>query len=88
MSAPEAAAAKAGAAAETKEAPSLLDQVVAATRPQSEPHSPIPFLIKRAVELGALGFPQLLKELVRDAAALSDVQRFVGIKEEQTPQSS
>lgn len=48
---------------------------------QLEPHSPIPYLIKRAVELGSLSFPLLIKELVRDANVLTDVQRFVGIKE-------
>ena len=58
---------------------------LAATLQQIEPHSPIPFLIKRAVELGALSFPQLIKELVRDAASLSDVQRFVGLKEDEAP---
>lgn len=48
---------------------------------QIEPHSPIPYLLKRAVELGNLSFPELIKELVRDANVLTDVQRFVGIKE-------
>jgi type VI secretion system protein ImpA len=54
---------------------------LAGTLQQLEPHSPIPYLIKRAVELGNLSFPELIKELVRDANVLSDVQRIVGIKE-------
>jgi type VI secretion system protein ImpA len=50
-----------------------------------EPHSPIPFLIQRAVELGAMPFPELIKELVRDAKIVSELNRELGIKE--TPQT-
>jgi type VI secretion system protein ImpA len=46
-----------------------------------EPHSPIPYLIQRAIELGKLSFPELIRELVRDANVLSEVNRLVGIKE-------
>ena len=38
----------------------------AALLEQLEPHSPIPYLIKRAVELGALSFPELMRQLIRD----------------------
>jgi type VI secretion system protein ImpA len=31
-----------------------------------EPHSPIPILVQRAVELGSLPFPQLMTALVKD----------------------
>jgi type VI secretion system protein ImpA len=46
-----------------------------------EPHSPIPFLIQRAVELGAMPFPELIKELVRDAKIVGELNRELGIKE-------
>src|SRR5262249_26877179 len=38
----------------------------AAVLQQLEPHSPIPYLVQRAVQLGSLPFPQLIRELVRD----------------------
>jgi type VI secretion system protein ImpA len=47
-----------------------------------EPHSPIPYLVERAVELGALPFPQLIRELVRDANILAELNRELGIKEQ------
>lgn len=46
-----------------------------------EPHSPIPYLLQRAVELGAMPFPLLIKELVRNADVLSEMNRELGIKE-------
>jgi type VI secretion system protein ImpA len=46
-----------------------------------EPHSPIPYLLERAVTLGALSFPDLMKELVRDANVLAAMSRELGIKE-------
>ncbi len=52
----------------------------AAMLQQIEPHSPIPYLINRAVELGALSFPDLMKELVRDTNALTAMHRELGIK--------
>jgi type VI secretion system protein ImpA len=47
---------------------------------QLEPHSPIPYLVRRAVELGALPFPQLIKALIRDANVLGELNRELGIK--------
>lgn len=46
-----------------------------------EPHSPIPDLLKRAVELGSLPFRQLIKEIVREETILSEIRRQFGIKE-------
>jgi type VI secretion system protein ImpA len=45
-----------------------------------EPHSPIPYLINRAVELGALSFPELMQQLVRDTDVLMMMNRELGIK--------
>ena len=46
-----------------------------------EPHSPIPYLINRAVELGALSFPDLMRQLIRDSDVLTSMNRELGIKE-------
>jgi type VI secretion system protein ImpA len=46
-----------------------------------EPHSPIPYLIRRAVELGAMPFPELIRALVRDATVLKELTRELGIKD-------
>lgn len=48
---------------------------------QLEPHSPIPYLIHRAVALGALPFPRLIKELIRDDNILQELNREFGIQE-------
>lgn len=45
-----------------------------------EPHSPIPYLIRKAVELGAMPFPVLMRALIRDDNVLTDMSRELGIK--------
>jgi type VI secretion system protein ImpA len=55
------------------EAANLLQQI--------EPHSPIPYLIQRACQLGAMPFPQLMRALIRDENILSELNRELGIKE-------
>jgi type VI secretion system protein ImpA len=50
-----------------------------------EPHSPIPYLIKRAVELGEKDFPDLIKELIREKNVLAELNREFGIKEPPPP---
>jgi type VI secretion system protein ImpA len=52
---------------------------------QLEPHSPIPYLIQRAVELGSMPFPQLIRALIREQNVLSELNRELGIKEGETP---
>jgi type VI secretion system protein ImpA len=54
---------------------------------QLEPHSPIPYLIQRAVELGSMPFPQLIKALIREQNVLSELNRELGIKEGEAPPS-
>ena len=53
-----------------------------------EPHSPIPILIQRAVELGSLPFPQLMgalakdqlmNALIRDPNILQEIGRAVSV---------
>ena len=55
---------------------------------QMEPHSPIPYLLERAVEMGRMPFPMLVKELIRDMAQLGEVYREFGIKDAEPPPSS
>ena len=47
-----------------------------------EPHSPIPYLIRRTVELGAMPFPQLMKALLVDVD-FTNMNRELGIKPEE-----
>lgn len=56
---------------------------IASQLQQMEPHSPIPYLIQKAIELGAMPFPQLMKALLRDDNVLSELNRELGIREEQ-----
>jgi len=54
----------------------------AAKLQQIEPHSPIPYLLNRAVELGSLPFPELMKSLILNADVLKLMNRELGIKEQ------
>ena len=47
-----------------------------------EPHSPIPDLLRRAVELGRMPFRRLIKELVADGGSLTQIYREFGIKDD------
>jgi type VI secretion system protein ImpA len=53
----------------------------AARLKELEPHSPIPYLVQRAVELGGLPFPLLIKALIRDGTVIGELNRELGIKE-------
>ena len=44
-----------------------------------EPHSPVPYLVKRAVALGRMPFPALIKQLVREDSILTELYREFGI---------
>lgn len=55
---------------------------------QMEPHSPIPFLLKRVVRLGALPFPELMRELVRESTTLEEFDRLLGTKPPEPTESS
>jgi type VI secretion system protein ImpA len=73
-------AAPARAPGSRAEAYRQLAQAAAVLR-ELEPHSPIPYLVQRAVELGSLPFPQLIKVLIRDANVLNELNRELGLKE-------
>lgn len=47
---------------------------------QLEPHSPVPYLVKRAVELGGLPFPRLMQQLIRDVGVLTELNREMGVQ--------
>jgi type VI secretion system protein ImpA len=47
---------------------------------QLEPHSPIPDLLRRAIELGKMPFRQLIQELVREPNLLAEVRREFGLR--------
>ena len=54
----------------------------AAKLQQIEPHSPIPYLLNRAVELGSMPFPDLMKSLILNADVLKLMNRELGIKDQ------
>lgn len=47
---------------------------------RTEPHSPAPYLIKRAISWGGMTLEQLLPELVPSDAALKDLERLLKIE--------
>jgi type VI secretion system protein ImpA len=47
-----------------------------------EPHSPIPYLLNRVVELGSMPFPDLMKSLILNADVLKQMNRELGIKDQ------
>jgi type VI secretion system protein ImpA len=56
----------------------------AAKLQEIEPHSPIPYLLQRAVELGHMPFPKLMRALISDNDVLNDLDRGLGIKYEES----
>ncbi len=74
-SAAGAAATRAEAYLQLTRAAELLEQL--------EPHSPIPYLVKRAVRLGRLPFPQLMERIIRDGNVLKELQREMGFDPEE-----
>jgi type VI secretion system protein ImpA len=45
-----------------------------------EPHSPIPYLLERCVKLGSLPFPELMRAMINENAALDELDRLLGVK--------
>lgn len=77
----ETAPARGGGGLSSREAAYRQLAEVAEYLKQIEPHSPIPYLLGRAVELGKLPFPQLVKQLVREEGMLDELRREFGITE-------
>ena len=53
---------------------------------KSEPHSPIPFLLDRAVRWGRMPLPALLNELIPDSSALSTFDQLTGVLGSNNPE--
>jgi type VI secretion system protein ImpA len=47
---------------------------------QLDPHSPVPRLVKRAVELGRMSYEEMMADLIRDPTVLAEFYRELGIK--------
>lgn len=63
-----------------------LEQIANALQ-RIEPHSPVPFFLMRAVRLGALPFPELMKAIIRETATLDELNRLLGLDESAPPPS-
>jgi type VI secretion system protein ImpA len=48
---------------------------------RTEPHSPVPHLIRKAISCGGMTLEELLPELVRDSAQLSEIYRMLQLGE-------
>ncbi len=47
---------------------------------RTEPHSPTPYLVRRAIAWGSMSLEELLPELVRNPAELSDIYRLLNVR--------
>jgi type VI secretion system protein ImpA len=48
----------------------------------AEPHSPTPYLIRRAVKWGKLSLPQLMAEIMREEGDLNKIMDILGVRQE------
>jgi type VI secretion system protein ImpA len=47
---------------------------------RNEPHSPVPYLVSRAVTWGSMPLEALLPELVRNAGELAEIYRLLNLQ--------
>lgn len=52
---------------------------------RSEPHSPTPYLVKRAVEWGSMSLPELLQQIVRNDNELDEIDRLLRLTGKRWP---
>lgn len=52
---------------------------IAAHLERLEPHSPVPYLLRRAVAVGKLPFPEMIKNFVRDRNVLEEMARELAL---------
>ena len=52
---------------------------------RTEPHSPTPYLVKRAVEWGTMSLPELLQQIVRNEGELSEIDRLLRLTGKRWP---
>jgi len=62
-------------------------EVIAEFFHRTEPHSPVAYLVQRAVRWGQMPLEQWLKDVVSDAGVLAHIRETLGIKEPQQGQS-
>ena len=68
-----------GAIGSRQDAFNRLEQIASYLR-QVEPHSPVSYLVQRAVNWGRMPFEDLLQELLKDTAVRAQVGELLGIK--------
>ncbi|HET6978779.1 MAG TPA: type VI secretion system protein TssA [Pyrinomonadaceae bacterium] len=52
---------------------------------RTEPHSPTPYLVQRAVEWGSMSLPELLQQIVRNEGELSEIDRLLRLTGKRWP---
>ena len=52
---------------------------------RTEPHSPTPYLVKRAVEWGTMSLPELLQQIVRNEGELNEIDRLLRLTGKRWP---
>jgi type VI secretion system protein ImpA len=55
---------------------------------RTEPHSPVAYLVQRAVQWGEMPLESWLREVINDGAVLARVMETLGVKEEKPSESS
>ncbi len=52
---------------------------------RTEPHSPTPYLVKRAVEWGSMSLPELLEQIVRNEGEMNEIDRLLRLTGKRWP---
>jgi len=55
---------------------------------RTEPHSPTPYLVKRAVEWGTMSLPELLQQIVRNEGEMNEIDRLLRLTGKRWPEMS
>jgi len=78
---------EAGAGGDLSNRASALRQLaeVAAFFRRTEPHSPVAYLVQRAVQWGHMPLEEWLKEVINDGTVLAHVRETLGLKDEDPP---
>ena len=54
---------------------------------RTEPHSPVPYLVRRAISWGAMSLETLMTDLIRNSNDLSEISRLLSFSEAQKPKA-
>ena len=55
---------------------------------RTEPHSPTPYLVQRAVEWGSMSLPELLQQIVRNEGEMNEIDRLLRLTGKRWPDMS